>query len=1417
MTFLPSPRRARISTFGWVLALAALVSLAAAPPAKAAYAASKDICAGDPATTNPNTCTPVAIVGVGQPVFYVIKVTNPFGSPPSTISLTEANTGANAPWPAGFVPSANAVVCKDQTGAPVTVVGTAIGSFSLPLNTTVTCTVAGAFASAVGTVVNHTDVDDKTTTTQVTAPVKVVTTTPLGADLAMTKFVSPNAVGAGTAFPLPANVTYTFVIKNLGPVAVDVGPWFKLHDAMALIPGSVPLKATFVSASCSSAPATTQCLSTNPTLTSTSPLIGTMAPHPMFDWGFTPPLSGPYGHIDVGGTITLTVVYKIEKIAGLSCVKVPGGSDGTDNTGFFTLTDPSTSTAKYDPNNANNTSSAILAVHTGGTVVDPDCGDGQLSIKKVQVSPTPVTNPVAWNPPTTSGTVVYDVTITNNSVPAQTITIPGSQMQDYVINGIGTPPFTRTFVAMTCYATNQAGLCGFLNPNIGTPPPPAPFPSPLTQFKYTYYGQPNLGWQGIAAKPVTLAPGKFVTLRISFNYSYPDCDTVPAVSPKTIGNRFDVTYMASAVGASSPTPQNVQYHQSANATTYMQPQQACKFKVTKSLVGGPNVRFGVPLVYHVNFTNNDASRVIGTTLDAVRITDAAYPQLPFTATYACDAIPLGSVTPLPAPGTVPAPGTAIFTNSPSQGAPIFQFANLHYDSGATLHCKITILVARPTYGNQLCSALPTDFEQMGLLDVTNPYNSNLIWPPSGTYPGGATNPAPQNKNWATVRAPLPECFDALVHKTASSRGLSPAWTWAPNGPPVDYAISVTNTTNNGTLTGSGATVPGWNGLLATDRITSVPPGVPYHLDDVLAGPPAICVPAAWCVPLGPPPAQPSQSHAGVASLAAGVTGIWNLELTPNPVPFHAGSTIRNCATLTPFGTLAGAHYYSNFDLAAPPSSCTDVPVLQTKTLSVVKTVTNETGMAFPLPPLSFDVGTAPNQSNPLSSCGPYPIPVQGSTLATPASLSLANGGSVSSPPWNVANVPMGDTCAIIETPPTSVPSTAMRVCAAQGGTAYWDTIVTPSPITIGAGPNNQVVVTNVLRCKISKASLSVIKTFVNATGSPSIFGPLAFDATVTCGPVAVTSNLTLTTPATATTGTSPAGVVPGISVGDSCTVTETAPPPPALALRWCGAHGGAPIWNTTIASSPVSPPSTVQITNTLSCLDVQQTKLTITKEFADSGPGVLMPSGSLFTIDTNCTAQPSAPASVTIASGQAGTVLVPVGESCSPTETPPPIPPGADRWCSSHGAAGTAHWLIAVAPMPPVVITAAGPNVVHVKNQLICEYRNIQGQLSVTKTVDPDPMSFGGALIFQISAACTNPTANYPFNVHGNTSTVPMTVPLGSQCQFSEGRFPPLPAGCTWLRPQFSPQPLTIGPGLNQEMVSNGYTCLPQQGGTQTR
>jgi hypothetical protein len=147
----------------------------------------------------------------------------------------------------------------------------------------------------------------------------------------------------------------------------------------------------------------------------------------------------------------------------------------------------------------------------------------------------------------------------------------------------------------------------------------------------------------------------------------------------------------------------------------------------------------------------------------------------------------------------------------------------------------------------------------------------------------------------------------------------------------------------------------------------------------------------------------------------------------------------------------------------------------------------------------------------------------------------------------------------------------------------------------------------------------------------------------------------------------------------------------------------------------------------------------------------------------------------------------------------PPVPKDA---C---GEGSTAVWSPPVITVTPSATIGAPVTAFTVVNELKCVK---VGTLSVTKIVAPDPRGIGNTLIFPMTVTCSNPNATFTLNVHGNTSTMPTNVPVGSHCTVTEIQ-PALPAGCTWLPPVFSPPSgVTIAAsGMNQETVTNGYRC----------
>lgn len=1369
-------RVSRGSMFAWTFALTALILLAAPMPASAQTAVTKWLCSNYPGSSNA-TCAAgsVASAQAGLPVYYVVVVKNP--------TAAAISVQLNDTYPADFV--SGPVDCTDSLSGQV--YSTTVSALSLstsvqvPAATSltspglVTCTIEGVFTRQSNAMVNSGTAQEPNGPLLPFSYQSIVTNNlPVNADLSITKTAAPQNIDVSGG---PAVVTYRITIKNNGPADIDIGPFFQLHDTFALMPSSVPLDVKLLPGqTCQHIPIGDCLLPATQNLTGPAVdpyMVQTAAAQSFADWNFGSQL----GHMAVGDTIVLKYQVQVSRVPWIACVKAPN-SDGLINNAFFDLARVNGSTLtelvpadNISSSNPPGNNDSKVNVFTGYYVTDPSCASTivppPLSIKKVQITPTP-TGGLPW-----PSLVMYQVKIKNMSA---TQTVSNIKFSDSVEEGLGTPPFTESTVS-----------CSATPPCLGTPVVPP--------HNFTYYTEQFQIWNPPVTGGLVLGPNgsstDSVTYLVGVRYSDPSCDSVPVIPAQLILNIASVSYTALQLNGTG-TPYS--FNQQDYAKTHMHHQPPCNFVVRKKLIsGGPNVHFSgppgpaaPPLEYTVSFKNNDpVIRSVGTVIDTVRLTVQSYASsLPYNATYNCT--PTGSIGNFgPMNGAVS--GNAVYTTLPSQGARIINNGigggPVVFGAGASLTCDVKIWVHPPPASNPFCYAGTSpwaDWENTAVMDISNRYDPNLPWPPTNPpfiYVNGAPSnpPTVPGTNWATSASHLPRCYNFTLSKFPSNPGIGlPAWTSAPNAvPTVSYSINATNV--------GPAAIPPGGGVNVTDLSpTQGTLNPPAHTQTVTA-------------------LTPGQTF----TMNAGLVG---------PLPqSNLVYQDTNCVQLQATGVLATADWYAAWSPSAQPPApvlgnvCANVPVVPTSTLHVFKTIANHTGIAISIPSaLSFTTQVA---------CGTYQIPPVNPTLTAGPLATMPNGTSTTGAASNVLNVPVGDNCTVTETNPLpALPPGAVKGCLAQGGSAYWDTpSVAPSPVTISGSAQNNVTVTNTIRCKIVSGDLSVYKTFVNATGSPSVFGPLTFNVLVSCTPAPVSSNLTLMTPATSGTSVSAPGVVPNIPVNDSCTVTETPPPLPIAAQKWCDTHGAQAVWDTVISPSSVNPPNTATLQNTLRCTAVRHGELTFYKNFIDSGPGIVMPSASLYTINSNCTPQPSAPAGVTIASGQSSSVYVPVGESCSPTETPPPVPPSADRWCSSNGAAGTAHWITTMTPVPPIVVTAAGPNTVNVTNQLICN-----SQLSVTKTVNPDPKNLGGTLIFPISATCTNPTASYPFNVHGNSSTVPITAQFGSQCQFSEGVLPALPAGCTWLTPQFSPQPLTFGPGLNQEMVTNGYTCQTQLGSVQT-
>ncbi len=209
---------------------------------------------------------------------------------------------------------------------------------------------------------------------------------------------------------------------------------------------------------------------------------------------------------------------------------------------------------------------------------------------------------------------------------------------------------------------------------------------------------------------------------------------------------------------------------------------------------------------------------------------------------------------------------------------------------------------------------------------------------------------------------------------------------------------------------------------------------------------------------------------------------------------------------------------------------------------------------------------------------------------------------------------------------------------------------------------------------------------------------------------------------------------------------------------------------------------------------VQTGSLIVKKTVTVRGTETPLPPGTLFPMTVTCGPTPFTATFSLNANGSYTVNNVPLGDTCTVAETLPPPPNICPR--------GTVPvWFPLPTYTPPSVVIGGTPVTITVHNSLTCMKT---GQLSVTKTVRPDPRGIANTLSFQMTLNCTNPTGTYFVTVHGNTSSVLINVPVGSVCTVTEVQ-PPLPAGCTWLPPVTTS--VIIHAGLNQTMVTNAYRC----------
>jgi hypothetical protein len=260
-----------------------------------------------------------------------------------------------------------------------------------------------------------------------------------------------------------------------------------------------------------------------------------------------------------------------------------------------------------------------------------------------------------------------------------------------------------------------------------------------------------------------------------------------------------------------------------------------------------------------------------------------------------------------------------------------------------------------------------------------------------------------------------------------------------------------------------------------------------------------------------------------------------------------------------------------------------------------------------------------------------------------------------------------------------------------------------------------------------------------------------------------------------------------LTVGSRCSVAETLPSPPQ------GCTWQAPIYSpatVTIAGGM----NTVTVTNSYTCTP-QSGYLNIYKSITNA----TWPNGTTFAFNANCSNGYNHTQSGLVPSTSWSLDPLPHGTTCTITEPALPAP-----FTNAQGQTCTWHQQ---APLSQTVTINGPTQSVTVTNSFTCAQQD--GSLTVQKVVNPDPKGIG-SMPFPMTVTCTNPTGNYPLTVQGNSTAAPINLPVGSNCTIAESNRPPLPAGCGWLPPQYSPQSVTIAPGTNAATVTNGYDCSPE-------
>ncbi|OFE16549.1 hypothetical protein BA895_02850 [Humibacillus sp. DSM 29435] len=469
----------------------------------------------------------------------------------------------------------------------------------------------------------------------------------------------------------------------------------------------------------------------------------------------------------------------------------------------------------------------------------------------------------------------------------------------------------------------------------------------------------------------------------------------------------------------------------------------------------------------------------------------------------------------------------------------------------------------------------------------------------------------------------------------------------------------------------------------------------------------------------------SKTFSGAYDCGSGLTGTFSTLTTGTPVTIADLPAGRSCTVTenTPIGGLLNASYgWGPATFSTQPVTITDGgtasvtitnPVVQRfGTFSVTKTVTGPGGFVGGTDRV-FPVGYTCTLTD-----GP----------TTSGTLDVTTSQAVSPPD----GIPAGSQCAFSEN--------LQPQDGDFGGPSYvWNTppTITPSSVVIGANATASVTVGNSYTREFG--SLVVAKV---VDGSGYSGGTAKnFKVNYTCAP-GFAGQVTVADGGTTT--------ITGLPARVTCSVQEVTPDAGLLspAYRW-----GTPTWSPSLLATIVANGSTtLTVTNpTVPVFGQVRATKTVTGETQ----GVV--SGAQFTVTADCDSR-ATPYVFKVGVGEtASTPDLPVGTSCTVTETPPSdgLLDASYAWGPTPGAQN-------------VTLTTANQVInVPVENTVV----RVLGTLEVTKALtDPDGVVDAGRR-FALGYSCTygaQPAVTGTFNLAPGATGTSDAVLVGSQCTVTE-------------------------------------------------